>query len=102
MSALISYRALDISTSNSHSLLFAVLIELTHTEEAVVSRRFPVVIPFLGVTSYLVGIVELKSYERIDNLMDMKQVKLCNRTHRNCNLTLKGEAALASRKYATS
>jgi hypothetical protein len=43
-----------------------VLIE--HTEEAIVSGRFPVVIPFLGVTSYLISVVKLESEERIDNL----------------------------------
>jgi hypothetical protein len=43
---------------------------IEHTEEAtgIVSGRFPVVIPFLGVTSYLIGVVKLESDERINNL----------------------------------
>jgi hypothetical protein len=43
-----------------------VLIE--HTEEAIVSGRFPVVIPFFGVTGYLISVVELESEERVNNL----------------------------------
>jgi hypothetical protein len=39
-----------------------------HTEEAIVSVRFTTVIPFLRMTGYLVSIVELESYERVDNL----------------------------------
>ena len=34
-----------------------------HTKETIVSVRFATVIPFLGMTSYLVSIIELKSYE---------------------------------------
>jgi hypothetical protein len=37
----------------------AVLVE--HTEKAVVGSRFTIVIPLLGMTSYLIGLVELKS-----------------------------------------
>ena len=51
---------------NDCCLPFVVLIE--HTEESIVSGRFTAVIPFLSVTSYLIGIVQLKSQERIDNL----------------------------------
>jgi hypothetical protein len=47
-----------------------VLIE--HTEKVIVSGRFPVVIPFLGVTSYLISVVKLESEERIDNLRGAK------------------------------
>ena len=45
---------------------------IEHTEEAIVSGRFPVVIPFLGVTSYLISVVKLESEERIDNLSGAK------------------------------
>jgi hypothetical protein len=47
-----------------------VLIE--HTEEAIVSGRLSAVIPFLGVTSYLISVVKLESEERIDNLSGAK------------------------------
>jgi hypothetical protein len=50
----------------SSRLPLAVLIE--HTEEAIVSNHLPVVIPFLGVTGYLISVVKLESEERIDNL----------------------------------
>jgi hypothetical protein len=36
----------------------AVFVE--HTEEAIINSRLTVVIPFLSMTSYLIGIVELK------------------------------------------
>ena len=54
----------------SSRLPLAVLIE--HTEEAIVSGRFPVVIPFLSVTSYLISVIKLESEERIDNLRGAK------------------------------
>jgi hypothetical protein len=47
-----------------------VLVE--HTEEAIVSGRFPVVIPFLGVASYLISVIKLESDERINNLRGAK------------------------------
>jgi hypothetical protein len=47
-----------------------VLIE--HTKEAIVGGRFPIVIPFLGVASYLISVVKLESEERIDNLSGAK------------------------------
>lgn len=62
----------------SYSPPLAVLIE--HTEEAIVSGRIATVIPLLGVTSYLVGVVELKSYEQVDNLRGEKWVNVCDRT----------------------
>jgi hypothetical protein len=52
-----------------------VLIE--HTEEAIVSGRFPVVIPLLGVTSYLISVVKLESEERINNLRGAKMDQNC-------------------------
>ncbi len=39
-----------------------------HTEEAIIGGRFPAVIPFLGVTSYLISVVKMESEERIDDL----------------------------------
>lgn len=45
---------------------------IEHTEEAIVRGRFPVVIPFLGVTSYLISVVKLESEKRIDNLSGAK------------------------------
>jgi hypothetical protein len=56
-----------------------VLIE--HAEEAIVRGGFPVVIPFLGVTSYLISVVKLESEESIDNLRGAKNIsKLCDGT----------------------
>ena len=52
-----------------------------HTEEAIVRGRFPVVIPFLGVTSYLISVVKLESEERIDNLRGAQnRSKECDET----------------------
>ena len=45
---------------------------IEHTEEAIVSGRFPVVILFLGVASYLVCAVKLESEKRIDSLRGAK------------------------------
>lgn len=42
---------------HEHVLPLAVLVE--YAQEAIVSGRFPVVIPFLGVTSDLIGVVKL-------------------------------------------
>lgn len=67
----------------SYSPPLAVLIE--HTEEAIVSGRFATVIPLLGVTSYLVGVIELKSYEQVNNLRGEKWVNICDRTTRMVN-----------------
>jgi hypothetical protein len=78
-----------------------VLIE--HTEEAIVGGRFPVVIPFLGVTSYLIGVVKMESEERINDLSGRSKRKIRNDLCEwQQNQTLNGEAALASRKNATS
>ena len=56
---------------------------IEHTEEAIVSGRFPVVIPFLGVTSYLISVVKLESDERINNLRCAKNLdqRLCDETN---------------------
>jgi hypothetical protein len=47
-------------------LPLVVLVE--HAEKSIVSGRFTAVVPFLSVTGYLIGVVQLKSQERIDNL----------------------------------
>jgi hypothetical protein len=47
----------QVRESCGHPL--AVLVE--HTEKAIVSSRLTVVIPFLGMTGYLISLVELKS-----------------------------------------
>lgn len=51
-----------------------------HSEEAIVSGRFPVVIPFLGVTSYLISVVKLESEERINNLRGAINIVRRNKT----------------------
>jgi hypothetical protein len=56
MSEPISHRTLLVCKSCSRPL--AALFK--HTEEAIVSGHFPVVVPFLGVTGYLVSVIELK------------------------------------------
>ena len=54
MSERISHRTLHVYKSRPLAVLFK------HTEKATVSGHFPVVIPFLRVTSYLVSVVEPK------------------------------------------
>jgi hypothetical protein len=57
-----------------------------HTEEAIVGVRFATVIPFLGMSSYLVGIIELQRYERVDNLEEgHKMVNVGDRTTKIAN-----------------
>jgi hypothetical protein len=57
-----------------------------HTEEAIVGVRFAPVIPFLGMSGYLVSIIELKRYERVDNLREgRKMVNVGDRTTKVAN-----------------
>lgn len=55
---------------HKHILPLAVLTE--YAQETIVSGRFPIVIPFLGVTSDLIGVVKLESEKRIENLRGAK------------------------------